>query len=70
VEVEAGQAPDELNVRSAFLIHRSRHSTNVELHVGGRTDVLRRVDNGFRILDRTVMINASVLDAPNLALFV
>ena len=69
VEIELGNAPGELRARSNFLVHRSRHALNVEFHVGGRLDVLRRVEDGFRIVERTLTLNAGVLDAPNLAVF-
>ena len=62
--------PSEVSVRSRFLVYRNRVETETDLLVGKREDVLRRVDGGWKIARRMVVLDQSVLLAKNLTFFI
>jgi 3-phenylpropionate/cinnamic acid dioxygenase small subunit len=67
----SGSAPPaEVSVRSRFLVYRNRVETETDLLVGKREDVLRRVDGGWKIARRMVVLDQSVLLAKNLTFFI
>jgi 3-phenylpropionate/cinnamic acid dioxygenase small subunit len=61
--------PDEVRVKSRFLLYRNRVETETDVLVGKREDVLRRVDGGFKIARRKIILDQSVLLAKNLTFF-
>jgi 3-phenylpropionate/cinnamic acid dioxygenase small subunit len=61
--------PDELAVKSRFLLYRNRVETETDLLVGKREDLLRRVDGHWRIARRKIILDQSVLLAKNLTFF-
>ncbi len=65
----AGPAPAEVAVKSRFLVYRNRVETETDLLVGKREDLLRRVDGGWRIARRKIVLDQSVLLAKNLTFF-
>ena len=65
--LEAG--PDEIRVKSRFLLYRNRVETETDFLVGKREDLLRRVDGGLRIARRKIVLDQSVLLAKNLTFF-
>ena len=60
---------DEVRVKSRFLLYRNRVETETDVLVGKREDVLRRVDGGFRIARRKIVLDQNVLLAKNLTFF-
>ena len=62
-------SPAEVGVKSRFLIYRNRVETETDVLVGKRDDLLRRVDGGFKIARRTIVLDQSVLLAKNLTFF-
>lgn len=58
-----------IEVRSNFLVYRTRMETDQDLFVGERDDGLRRVDGGFRIARRTIILDQAVLSAKNISIF-
>jgi 3-phenylpropionate/cinnamic acid dioxygenase small subunit len=56
-------------VKSHFIVHRNRLETETDLICGRREDVLRRVNGGFKIARRKIIIDQSVLLAKNLSFF-
>lgn len=64
-------SPDEYQVECAYLLYRSRLEREVDIFVGERVDLLRRVDRhpGFEIARRKVLIDQATLDAKNLSVF-
>jgi 3-phenylpropionate/cinnamic acid dioxygenase small subunit len=64
-----GAAPDEVTVKSRFLIYRNRVETETDFLVGKREDVLRREGGGWRIARRKIILDQSVLLAKNLTFF-
>ena len=71
VSVSRTANPDEFLVECAYLLYRSRLEREVDLFVGERVDLLRRVerDPGFEIARRRVLIDQATLDAKNLSVF-
>ena len=62
-------AADEVRVKSRFLLYRNRVETETDVLVGKREDTLRRVDGGFQIARRKIVLDQSVLLAKNLTFF-
>jgi len=64
-----GATPSEIAVKSRFLIYRNRVETETDFLVGKREDLLRRVNGGFKIARRKIVLDQSVLLAKNLTFF-
>jgi len=60
---------DRLSVTSAFHLYYSRPGSANFMYAGQRRDVLLRSDEGFRILDRTIVMDMADIDLPTLGLF-
>jgi biphenyl 2,3-dioxygenase subunit beta len=60
---------NEIEVDSNFLVYRTRMETDKDLFVGTRRDILRRVNGGFKIARRTIILDQAVLDAKNISVF-
>ena len=69
IEVEPGEGPSELTVYSNFLVYRTRAETEQDLYVGARRDVLRRVDGGWKIAYREIVLDQNVLLTKNISIF-
>ena len=61
VLVEDGPTPDELVVLSTFLVRQARKLRDEAWWAGGRRDLFRRVDGGWKIARREVLLDATVL---------
>lgn len=61
----------EYEVRCAYILYRSRLERDVDIFVGGRTDLLRRTGElpGFVIARRTIVLDQATLLAKNLSIF-
>jgi 3-phenylpropionate/cinnamic acid dioxygenase small subunit len=59
-------APQEVAVRSRFLLYQNRVEYETNLFVGKRNDVLRREGDSWRIARREIILEQSVLTAKNL----
>jgi len=59
----------DVGVKSRFLIYRNRVETETDVLVGKREDLLRRVNGGFKIARRKIVLDQSVLLAKNLTFF-
>lgn len=69
VVIEEG-SEEHLQVRSSFLFLRSRASdAAVELLFGERMDVLRKVNNQWKIASRRIIPDQAVLGVMNLSMF-
>ncbi len=62
-------APAEILVGCRFLVYRNRVQTETDLLVGKREDLLRRVNSGWRIARRKIILDQNVLLAKNLTFF-
>ncbi len=60
---------EEIRVHCTFVVHRGRNESEEDLFFGSRDDVLRRVDGGFKIARRTIVLGQNVLSAKNLSIF-
>ena len=59
----------EIEVHSNFLVYRTRMENDQDMFVGERQDVLRRVDDSFKIAKRTIILDQAVLTAKNISVF-
>jgi biphenyl 2,3-dioxygenase beta subunit len=59
----------ELEVHSNFLVYRTRMETDQDIFVGARQDILRRVNDSFKIAKRTIILDQAVLSAKNISIF-
>jgi 3-phenylpropionate/cinnamic acid dioxygenase small subunit len=64
-----GASADEVAVKSRFLLYRNRVETETDMLVGKREDLLRRVNGGWQIARRKIILDQSVLLAKNLTFF-
>ena len=69
VEAEPGGNEGEVQVHSNFLLYRTQLERDQDLFVGCRDDLLRRVNGGWKIARRTVVLDQAVLSAKNLSVF-
>ena len=65
----ADSTPSEVAVKSRFLVYRNRVETETDFLVGKREDVLRRVNGGWQIARRKIILDQNVLLAKNLTVF-
>jgi len=69
LEVRDSKTVGELTVRSNILVYRSRLGEEEGLYSGERQDILRKVDDGFRLVRREVRLDHSLLRGPVSTLF-
>ena len=69
IEVEPGDTASEIRVYSNFLVYRSRAETEQDFYVGARQDVLRQVDDAWKIARRKIILDQNVLLAKNVSIF-
>ena len=61
--------PAHVFVKSRFLVYRNRVETETDFLVGKREDLLRRVNGGWQIARRKIVLDQNVLLAKNLTVF-
>ena len=61
--------PQEVSVKSRFMIYRNRVETETDFLVGKREDLLRKVDGEWNIAQRRIILDQNVLLAKNLTFF-
>jgi 3-phenylpropionate/cinnamic acid dioxygenase small subunit len=65
-----GDKAGEFQVRSSFMVTRTRSDQGYQLFTGQRQDVLRRSDaSDFKIASRRILIDQTVLSGSNLSIF-
>jgi 3-phenylpropionate/cinnamic acid dioxygenase small subunit len=69
IEVEPGDAANEVKVYSNYMVYRSRAETEQDFYVGARRDLLRRVAGAWKIADRKIILDQNVLLAKNVSIF-
>jgi 3-phenylpropionate/cinnamic acid dioxygenase small subunit len=68
--VEKTDKPDEFVAVTNILLTRSRFEQTHLFQISGRRrDVVRRVEGGFNLVRREILLDQSVLGMPNLAVF-
>ncbi len=58
-----------IEAHSNFLVYRTRMEADQDMFVGARRDVLRRVEDAFKIARRTIILDQAVLSAKNISIF-
>jgi 3-phenylpropionate/cinnamic acid dioxygenase small subunit len=70
IRIEQTSKPNEVMVRSNLLVYRSRgSSTQADLISGERVDFLRNEEEHWKLAKRTIIVDQTVLDTQNLAIF-
>jgi PAH dioxygenase small subunit len=70
VLAEPGRKGNEFNVRSSFMVARTRSDQGYQLFTGRRQDVLRRSAAGdYTVAERRILIDQTVLSGSNLSIF-
>src|SRR5690348_6153582 len=69
IEVAPGDTVAELKVYSNFIVYRSRAESEEDFYVGGRQDILRRVNGALKIAGRKLTLDQNVLSAKNVSIF-
>lgn len=64
------EEPDEVTIKCRFLVYRNRLQDEIDILVGKRRDVLRRLDAGWKIARREIFLDQNVLTAKNLTVFI
>lgn len=60
---------DELDVRSNFIMYRTRLKSEELTWIGSRKDVLRRDEEGFKVSNRHILLEQTLLLSQNLSNF-
>jgi 3-phenylpropionate/cinnamic acid dioxygenase small subunit len=60
----------EVRAKTAFLIYRSHLETDHQLLSGCREDMLRKVNGGWKVARRMIVLDANVLLDKNLSVFI
>lgn len=68
VIVEDGAAAGEIAVSSCFMVTRTRSDRDYQFFTGVRNDTLRRVEGGFLIARRKILIDQTVITNTNLSI--
>jgi 3-phenylpropionate/cinnamic acid dioxygenase small subunit len=68
VAIETSEGPD-ISVKSRFVVCAYRLEHDVDLFIGKRADVLRRVDGALKVMRRAIYLDQSVLLSRNLTTF-
>jgi biphenyl 2,3-dioxygenase beta subunit len=70
IRIETTSAANEYAVRSNFLVYRNRLETEVDIWVGERQDVLRRLEPlAWQVARRTILLDQNVVLSKNLSVF-
>ena len=62
--------PQEVRVKSRFLVYRNRVQTETDILVGKREDLLRKVGGHWKVAQRKIILDQNVLLAKNLTFFI
>ena len=69
IEVAPGATDREIEVRCNFIVYKNRSEAEQDFYVGARRDLLRRVDGGWRIASRRLVLDQNVMLAKNISTF-
>ncbi len=64
-ELDSGEVCASVN----FAIYRSRRERDVDVFVGGRKDVLRQTDDGWKIASRTLRLDQDIVANRDMSVF-
>jgi len=60
------EAPEEVSVRSRFIVYQNRLEDETNFFVGKRNDVLRNAQGGWKLARREIILDQNVLLSKNL----
>jgi 3-phenylpropionate/cinnamic acid dioxygenase small subunit len=63
--IENGQ----VKALSAFLVYRSHLETDQDIYSGYREDILRMTEHGWKVVNRTIVLDANVILTKNISIF-
>jgi 3-phenylpropionate/cinnamic acid dioxygenase small subunit len=70
IMIERTTNPNDFKVRSYFLFQRSRGSSHsIEQMFGERNDIIRKVNDEFKIAERTIYPDQAVITTMNMSMF-
>jgi 3-phenylpropionate/cinnamic acid dioxygenase small subunit len=70
VRAHATDNPDELAVNSYLLLYRNRGAqSTADLFSAERQDLLRRIEGGWRLARRTILLDQAVVGARHISVF-
>ena len=69
IEAYEGESDSEVRVYCNFLVYRTRLETKEDLFVGRREELIRKENGSWRIAERKIFLDQSVLFADNLSIF-
>jgi biphenyl 2,3-dioxygenase subunit beta len=72
IEVHPTVKEHEFEVESCYVLYRSRLETDVDIFVGSRHDLLRRVEGSlldWQIVNRIIILDQAVVQATNMSIF-
>ena len=69
IEIVPGGEEVDLTVHCNFIVYRSRGEIEQDFFVGAREDRLRRIEGGWKIASRRLVLDQNVLTAKNLSIF-
>jgi len=69
IDAETTDDPDVYRVYSNFQINRSRLERDEHNFVGSRVDFIKKQQNSYVILERKIVLNCTVLNSPNISIF-
>ncbi|MDO4761626.1 MAG: 3-phenylpropionate/cinnamic acid dioxygenase subunit beta [Corynebacterium sp.] len=64
-----GEGNEVLEVRTNFLVWRTRLEHERDIYAGTRTDLLRETADGYKIFDRRILLDINVLPSKNISTF-
>jgi biphenyl 2,3-dioxygenase beta subunit len=69
IEVQPGDIDSEIKALANFLVYKNRAETEQDFFIGARKDVLRRVNDGWKIASRKLVLDQTVIFAKNISIF-
>jgi 3-phenylpropionate/cinnamic acid dioxygenase small subunit len=70
IRAKPGQAGAEVEVKSNLLLYRSRgNSAHYDLFSAERKDILRRVNGSWKLANRTVLLDQTILGSQDISVF-
>ena len=67
--IELTPGATEIEVRCNFIVYKNRSEAEQDFYVGARRDLLRRVDGGWRIASRRLVLDQNIMLAKNISTF-
>lgn len=69
IEAYEADGPAQVKVYCNFIVYRTRLETKEDIFVGRREDLLKQENNSWKIAERKIFLDQTVLFADNLSIF-